>query len=254
MKRRNWSHDELNLTFNLYCKTPFGRLHRQNPEVIELARLIGRTPSAVSWKLVNFASLDPTLKKRGISGASHGSIADQAVWDEFNHDWDRLAFESERLRAQLAGSPLAPASSTTSESPPGAEREAMIRVRVNQSFFRAAILAAYASTCCITGLAVPELLIASHIVPWSIDPNNRVNPCNGLCLNALHDRMFDRGFLTITARYTVKVSKRLARTQKLGTIAESILAYDGRPIQLPDHFLPDPKFLDYHEQNIFIHE
>jgi putative restriction endonuclease len=251
MKRRSWSHDELILAFNLYCKTPFGRMHGRNPEVIELARLIGRTPSAVSWKLVNFASLDPALKKRGISGASHGSIADLEVWDEFNRDWDRLAFESERLRAQLANHPLDPTSIGDFDLPLGAEREAMIRVRVNQSFFRSAVLAAYESKCCITGLAVPELLNASHIVPWTVDANNRVNPCNGLCLNALHDRMFDRGFLTVTAKYTVKVSKRLASAQKLGAIAESILAYDGRPIQLPDHFLPDPKFLDYHERKIF---
>ena len=42
--------------------------------------------------------------------------------------------------------------------------------RVNQHFFRAAILAAYENLrCCITGLAVPGLLVASHIVPWARD-------------------------------------------------------------------------------------
>lgn len=251
MERRNWSRNELILAFNLYCKTPFGRLHERNPDVIELAKLIGRTPGAVSWKLVNFASLDPALWKRGISGASHSSRVDQEVWDEFNHDWDRLAFESERLRAQYSNQPLETIPGEKFELPPGGERDAMIRIRVNQSFFRSAVLAAYAGTCCITGLAVPELLNASHIVPWSIDVKNRVNPRNGLCLNALHDRMFDRGMLTITAKYVVKVSKRLTSSKKLGAIAESIFACDGQPIRLPDRFLPDPELLNYHERNIF---
>lgn len=61
--------------------------------------------------------------------------------------------------------------------------EAVIRTRVNQSFFRAAVLAAYNVRCCVTGLSIPELLTASHIVPWSADVKNRTNPRNGLCLN-----------------------------------------------------------------------
>jgi putative restriction endonuclease len=65
-------------------------------------------------------------------------------------------------------------------------------VRVNQQFFRAVVLAAYDGKGCVTGLAVPELLVASHIVSWAEDPKQRMNPRNGLCLNALHDRASDR--------------------------------------------------------------
>src|SRR2546423_731155 len=68
----------------------------------------------------------------------------------------------------------------------------MVRVRVNQHFFRAALFAAYDYKCCINGLAVPELLVASHIVPWASNAKQRMNPRNSLCLNALHDRVFDR--------------------------------------------------------------
>ncbi len=63
MPRRDWTREELIVAFNLYCKIPFGRIHIRNPLVIELARAIGRTPSAVSWKLANFARLDPTLSE-----------------------------------------------------------------------------------------------------------------------------------------------------------------------------------------------
>src|SRR5271155_4885876 len=59
MPRRDWTREELIVAFNLYCKIPFGRIHIRNPLIIELAKAIGRTPSAVSWKLANFARLDP---------------------------------------------------------------------------------------------------------------------------------------------------------------------------------------------------
>jgi len=251
MKRRDWSRDQLILVFNLYCKTPFGRLHARNPDVIELARLIGRTPDAVAWKSVNFAALDPALQKRHISGASHGSKADQVVWDEFNHDWGRLAFESENLRVKLANRSLAEILKEDSEFPTGKERETLVRIRVNQSFFRSAVLAAYDNKCCITGLAIPELLNASHIVPWSADVKNRVNPRNGLCLNALHDRMFDRGLMTITSNLKVKVSKQLTHSKTLGTITESVLSHHEQPIRLPERFGPEPEFLEYHKKNVF---
>jgi hypothetical protein len=93
MPRRDWSREELIVAFNLYCR-PFGRIHIRNPQIIDLAKAIGRTPSAVSWKLANFARLDPALKKRHIAGASHGARAEVEVWNEFNQNWEKLAFES----------------------------------------------------------------------------------------------------------------------------------------------------------------
>lgn len=96
-----WTRDELILAINLYCKIPFGRLHRLNPEIINLADLIGRTPSAVAYKLVNFASLDPSLKARGIKGASNASNLDKEIWKEFFNSWDELPFESEKLLAKI---------------------------------------------------------------------------------------------------------------------------------------------------------
>jgi putative restriction endonuclease len=78
-----WSRDELILAINLYCKLPFGRLHRGNSGVIHLAKLIGRTSNSVAYKLVNFASLDPSLKARGIKGASNASNLDKEIWNEF---------------------------------------------------------------------------------------------------------------------------------------------------------------------------
>ena len=200
MTRKNWQRSELILAFNLYCKTPFGRIHNRNPEIISLAKAVGRSPSAVSWKLANFARLDPSLQKRNIAGAKHGSQGEAEVWEEFHNDWEALAFESERLLAQTTGRKVEEIAEVPEEALPkeGKERERVVRSRVNQHFFRATVLAAYGNKCCITGMPIPELLTASHIVPWSVDHQNRLNPRNGLCLNAIHDRAFDRGLLTIT--------------------------------------------------------
>jgi len=252
MVKRNWSREELIVAFNLYCKTPFGRIHVRNPEIISLAKILGRTPSAVSWKLANFARLDPTLQKRNISGATHGSKEEIEIWNEFSADWERLAFESENLLAKMTGTDLGQIVESAEPLRRGKEREAMVRIRVNQGFFRATVLAAYNNRCCITGLAIPDLLNASHIVPWSIDVANRVNPRNGLCLSAIHDRAFDRGLLTITTDHRVKISTKLKLVPVTDSLRIFLLNFDGAKINMPDRFIPDASFLDYHNKNIFI--
>ncbi len=253
MPSNKWTREELILAFNLYCKIPFGTIHIHNPQITALAKILGRTPSAVSWKLANLASLDPTLKKRNIAGASHGSKMDAEVWNELNGDWDRLAFESEKLLAQKVGKEVEEISEVELFDLPrtGKEREAFVKVRVNQSFFRKTVLAAYDFKCCITGLEIPELLNASHIIPWSKDKANQVNPRNGLCLNAIHDRAFDRGLLTITPDFIIKISKSVKKRNISDAVQDFLLKYDGSEINKPTRFLPDVKFLKYHNRNVF---
>ena len=253
MPSNKWTREELIIAFNLYCKIPFGKIDQKNPEIISLAKILGRTPGAVSWKLANLASLDPSLKKRNIAGAPHGSKLDAEVWDEFVGNWDRLAFESERLLAERTGKQVEDTIEIETIDLPkeGKERETIVRVRVNQSFFRKAVLAAYDFKCCITGLELPELLNASHIIPWSKDEVNRINPRNGLCLNAIHDRAFDRGLLTITPDLTIKVSKSVKKGKVSDAVQDFLLKYDGLEINKPTRFLPDAKFLKYHNRNVF---
>jgi len=251
MPNRAWTREELIVAFNLYCKILFGRIHIRNPLVIELAKAIGRTPSSVSWKLANFARLDPALQKRNISGATHGAQVEVEIWNEFSSDWDRLAFESERLLGQITGrtSEFLVESQTF---PEGTSREALIRVRVNQGFFRAAVLAAHDLRCCITGLSISQLLTASHIVPWSVDAKNRTNPRNGLSLNAIHDRAFDCGLLTVTPQFIVKVSSRVRKTRSDRASQQFLRQYDGARISVPRRFPPSADFLRYHNENVFL--
>ncbi|MBK0404876.1 HNH endonuclease [Adhaeribacter sp. BT258] len=243
-----WTREELILAINLYCKLPFGKLHSTNPEIIKLARLIGRTPGSIAFKLVNFASLDPSLQARGIKGASNASKLDKEIWNEFYQHWDILPFESEKLLAQFEHSTVEEINNIEEEELPkeGKEREQLVKVRVNQNFFRKTCLAAYNNTCCITGLKDSSLLIAGHIRPWGIDENNRLNPRNGIIINALHDKAFEAGLLTITPNYKIKISSTLKKQNKEVSIQDYFLKYDEQEIILPTKFLPEPDFLEYH--------
>ena len=248
--QRLWSREELILAINLYCKLPFGRLHRQNPEVMNLAKLISRTPSSVAYKLVNFASLDPSLKARGIKGAYNTSNLDKEIWNEFFNHWDVLPYESEKLLAKFSNTTVEELNQIPENELPkeGKTREQLVKVRVNQSFFRSSILASYNNTCCITGILQPEFLIAGHIKPWSIDEKNRLNPQNGIAVNALHDKAFESGLITITTNYKIEVSSILLKQKKVKTIEDYFIRYNNQEIILPSKFLPDIEFLKYHNE------
>ncbi|WP_159582683.1 HNH endonuclease [Marinoscillum sp. 108] len=243
-----WTREELILAINLYCKLPFGKMHSGNPDIVELARLLGRTSGAVAYKLVNFASLDPSLQARGIKGADHTSKLDKEIWAEFYANWDQAVYESEVLLGKKKGileaSPIIESDFSELD---GGEKERFVKTRINQSFFRKTILASYNNTCCITGINLPELLIAGHIVPWSIDEKNRLNPSNGLAMNGLHDKAFELGLISISPEYKILISPSLKKN-KNQSIKKNFLAFEGKEIITPTKFLPDPSFLLYHNE------
>lgn len=246
-ERTNWTREEHILAFNLYCKIPFGRQHSRAPEIMELAKLLGRSANAVALKLNNFSRLDPELKARGIIGMTHGAKGEEEIWRDFEDNPEVLAFESERLVAKFTGRKLEDIAEIDERDLPkeGLERERIVRVRVNQHFFRTAVLAAYDSKCCITGLAAPELLVASHIVPWARDSKQRMNPRNGLCLNALHDRAFDRRLMFFDRDMRVRFRPDfIAQTIRDGL--EWLFSCEGRRIREPRKFKPDLALIEAH--------
>lgn len=254
----NWSKDQLKLAFHLYCQLSFGKMHSRNPEVVELSNLIGRSANALAMKLVNFASLDPSITGTGRKGLSGVSKLDREVWAEFNQDWERLAVECEYLKLHLMGNRSEEMKGEALESEAvfeedfaGETRRVLTEQRIKQQFFRRSVLSSYKSKCCISGLSDARLLVASHIVPWGKDKQNRLNPCNGLCLSAIHDRAFDRGLFTIDANYRVLLSSQILSSEEdfLKVVFHEI---NGRSIKLPDKFLPDARFLTFHRQNIFL--
>ena len=252
MARENWTKEQTIVALNLYCKIPFNKVGSNHPDIIRIAKIIGRSPNSVKMKIGNFGSFDPELKKRGIVGLGNTSKLDEIVWNEFNTDWDNLAYESELLISKFTHQPIEKvAEINIADIPLGKEREAVIKQRVNQSFFRSTILSSYNLKCCITGLSISDFLVASHIVPWSKDEKNRLNPHNGLCLNSIHDKAFDKGFITITPDYKIKVSKYFDSYKKDNAVNDLFLKHENQFIALPDKFSPSKDFLEYHYKNIF---
>ena len=254
MPNNKWSREEHILAFNLYSQIPFGTIHIHNPKIQELARLLGRSVGAVSLKLANFARLDPALNIRGIKGLSHGAKGEEEVWNEFKENPEALAFESEKLLARREGKSVEEFAPIETDDLPreGKEREAIVRLRVNKSFFRRRVLSAYGFRCCVTGLSVQPLLVASHIVPWAADPDNRLNPRNGLCLNALHDRAFDPGLMWIEKDFTIRMSRKLRETGDASGAALWLMSFEGKRLTLSGKFEPDPFLLMKHQQSCLV--
>lgn len=253
MKRTNWTREELILALHLYFQLPFGQISHKNERVIALSHILERTPSAVSFKLFNFSSIDPYHKNRGVSGFKNIGKLDEVIWSEYSSDWGRLSIEAEEILAAIENKPLEETQIIEFEGiKEGKEKLSLIKTRINQSFFREAILACYNQQCAITGLPIKELLVASHIIPWAKDEQNRLNPTNGICLNALHDRAFDKGLMTITPDYKIKISKYVLDFEENKSVMDSLLSFDNKGMQMPSKFYPSKEFLEYHNNTVFV--
>jgi predicted restriction endonuclease len=249
------------MALNLYLKLPFGKLDRNNPIIVEVAGKMGRTSNSLAMKLCNFASFDPVLQARGIRGLPGATPQDKRMWDEFHSNLNTLAPKSEemlhdlftkdetkevdflnRKQVKLETSRFGPPTGPT-------ESKATVRVRRGQQFFRQTVLNAYGVRCCITGIRVPRLLVASHIKPWSDFPDDRLNPCNGLCLSSLHDAAFDSGLITLDDQLQVVLSKRLKSYFPDTVLEQNFTPFEGKAINQPEKAAaPDPSFLQHHRE------
>lgn len=239
--RRIWTEDELVEVLSLYCQMPFGQMHSRNPLVERFAHALGRTSASVALKLVNFASFDPALRARGIRGMANASRLDRSVWDRFYGKWDSLAASKPAERV---------VSEQWAHRPTSADRT--VTVRLGQGFFRNAVLSAYQGACCLTGIRSPQLLRASHIVPWSVSESLRLDPSNGICLNALHDAAFDAGLISFGDGLELLVSPSARDVIPDATYAVYFGCREGKTIRAPERFAPNIKCLQYHREHIFI--
>ena len=209
-------------------------------------------------KLVNFASLDPAHQARGVRGLSGTSRADREIWERFGADLPGLATESEEVFSTLYSKAKVPERSrrempeillpsTTSPT----EKVSSVLTRRMQSFFRRLILAAYESRCCVTGNPIPDLLIASHILPWSEFPKQRLDPQNGLCLAAHFDRAFDSGLITFREDLRLMLGSAIRSHCAVEAVAREFISRDGTPLKVSGRFPPNLEFLAYHRERIF---
>jgi len=244
-----WTREQLILAFELYFRVPFGRITTRNPLIRELADDLGRTAASVTRKLGNFGAFDPELAARNVSGLTHGSELDRAIWDEFHKDWSGLVVKAHGLRrAHEPGKrEVQPLIAPSGPS----EKIVTAKQRLHQAFFRDAVISSYNTRCCVTGLPLIECLVAGHIIPWSVDEHRRADPTNGMCMSATFDRLFDSGLVTIEDDLTLCVSNRV-RGLKDQSAADLITARHGQKILPPARFYPDPACLRWHRDNIFV--
>lgn len=216
-ERKLWTRDELILSLNLYLKLPFGNLHSRTPEIIHLAKIIGRTAGAVAMRLNNFANVDPFHQQRGIVGLSGGKKQVEPIWKEFINNKDELLFESERILAQKEHITIEDKYADILKGTDHLKGEYKVRevkTRVNQNVFRQIVIANYSGKCAVSGIDIPDLLVASHIIPWSKSEEERLNPENGICLSPLYDKAYDKGYIGINEKFEILLSKDLKKRSK----------------------------------------
>lgn len=258
---KNWTRAQTIIALYLYHQIPISKNDKTHPLIVQIARQINRTPSALSLKLANLAHLDPTHQKKHLSGLSNGSQLDREIWNEFQGHYVRLLqaasealgeYHLESLMDEIEpyGNPAYPKEKQNH----AADSETHFKTR-GQILFRNSVLSAYNNQCCMTGIAVPALLSACHIIPISKCENeeDQLNPQNGLCLNALFQRAFTSGLMTVDSRsYKIAVSPKLKENPD-PTTKEWILSREGEEIQLPSRDTPLSRCLEYHNDIIFQH-
>ena len=251
---KNWTENELLIAMNVYWQLPFEQFRDTNPLVQQVAEKLGRTPGALSMKLANFVSLDPVYQSRGVTGLKSVSKLDKKIWNQFNGNWSLMTNKSEFFFHELMKSNKNLTKNKQLEQltyPDGPSEEvSQGKVRRTQRFFRKAVVNNYGGSCAITGINMPQLLIASHIIPWSESKDElRAKPSNGICLNALHDKAFDKGLITIDENYQIVLSDSIKQCDQTKF---NFMKYEGKKINLPYRSHPKQEFLEYHRNNVYL--
>ncbi len=240
-KRNLWSREDIQRALVLYLVTPFGQIHSGNPKIIQLARQIGRTPGAVSLKMCNLAGIDESLDRKGMANSS---ALDKQVWQEFLANPEHILAVAETMHGDLQYTQTpAPEAHGFGE---GTDRIAQTTQRRGQNLFRRMVLTSYNSRCALTDIDDPRLLVASHIIGWAERAKTRLNPHNGICLNALHDRAFDKHLISFGENYELLVADNLPRKA-----AEALNRVKYRKLHMPERFLPSQDFLEAHRQQFY---
>ena len=256
----NWTRDQLLIVLNLYHKLRFGQFDKSQRVIIDLAKRMGRSPSSVAMKLSNLASLDPALQLRGISGLKGASQLDRDTWAEYHTNpadliplaqekFDSLFIEKENETTEvIPGKGI-----RRIPSPPtgGTETTGTAKRRKGQEYFRDVVINNYGGCCGVTGLPVRELLIASHILPWSKHEAERLNVRNGIALSRLHDAAFDRHLVGFDDELRLVLSIGLKSLLPSESISYHFEAYEGKSLLLPEEGIPpDLSFLAKHRMKL----
>lgn len=221
-----WSRADIVIAYALYCITPLNQIRPTNKVIQQVAEIIPHSVASIVMRMHNFQHLDP----KGGEGLGHVAKKDIPIYEEFKHDWGALSIEAETLTglALFDSSPLhgaKPLSDLTNHK----------RVTRERVFFKKAVLSAYDDRCYISGCTLPQMLVASHIKPYSKcrSESDRVSPDNGICLNTFYDKAFDSGLITITPSMTIHVSPLVECRQNDDFTRKWLLSLEGSELPPP---------------------
>lgn len=179
-------------------------------------------------------------------GKGFCSAAVKQLWNYYLHD-------AEENKAELIVQSVKTGTKVSKElidffkiDKEGCDKEATTKVRLGQSYFRKMVLSNFHYKCCVTGLDVPQLLRASHIVAWAEDKRHRMNPENGLCLSATYDAAFDKHLISFDDKYCMIVSKEIKDYYTNEVVKKYFYDFEGKQMILPERFMPSKKLLEKH--------
>jgi len=123
-----------------------------------------------------------------------------------------------------------------------------IKRRSKQSVFANQVKTNYRNRCAICNISTKAFLIGSHIIPWSKNKNIRLDPSNGISLCVLHDKLFDKGYITLDEDLRVLVSSEVYKDEALTEYVEKI---ENKKIKKPVKQEPKAEYISYHREVIF---
>ncbi len=250
-KGKSWTREDTIIAYALYCVIPFSKVNNSNQTIKDAAQVIGHPYNSLKMRICNFATLDPDFIASGRAGLRGASRLDREIYSEFSEDWPRLS----ALAEELLGMPVFDLAEPVYNGPEKQKKTFQeISDKQARRFFRKAVMTAYEGRCCISGMAIPQLLIASHIKPYAVSDKRteRANPANGLCLNAFYDRAFDQGIMTVLPNLTIRISSQVKELYSDKATQDWLYGVEGRKITRPARFAPRKEFLEFHNEYIFL--
>lgn len=251
-QRKPWTREDVIIAYALYCVIPFSKVNNSNQTIKDAAEVMGRSPASLKMRICNLAALDPDFLATGRAGLSSVAKLDQEVFAEFSSDWQRLSSTAE----ELLGLPIFDIAEPVYNGPNKRRRKTYAEISDKQArrFFRKSVIAAYEGRCCISGMTIPQMLIASHIKPYAVSDvqTERANPANGLLLNAFYDRAFDQGLMTVLPDLTILISDQVKEVYTDERTREWLYSIEGTRIKRPARFAPNRDLLAYHNEYVFL--
>lgn len=130
----------------------------------------------------------------------------------------------------------------------GEDKIVETKTRIGQEYFRRMLLEIYDEKCSVTGLNIPQVLRASHIIAWKEDKKNRMNPENGILLSATYDAAFDKHLISFDEDYKMIISKEIKDHYTSDVVNEYFFKKEGDKLILPSRYLPSQDLLQKHRE------